>query len=547
MTAVSKNGATLQVVTEGNVIANYRILRGRLKVDQGNSPHIEGEIVVPKPDAATLPLLDPRSSPQCIVYPTEDGWLSGAFVLALRSLRIDGGEVVLGVASFESLLLDYAPLADDYAPLDLAGSLRAIVNYVLGVAKPSVVVLPWTLSASPAIDADMTPYWELTNLATNPSFELNANDTAISSNASSGSSQPLFSPLPIGGTRAVRFSVPTAGVSRFYPAGYSTIGAGFRSMRVSPGKTYTASLYAVGSIPRSSRIGLHFRDEGGNILEGEWSPLAVDGGGSTMVRYHVTAIAPRNAAVASIIFESNGNTAGQFHFIDGVMLTEGDLLVDYFDGDTALAGYATHWTGDAHATASIRVPDPALARSPESLIWKAGQPALDFLLPLVQSAGYRLVNDGSWTLRDETYRASGFTTIEAGVNMVTGTDSIDREARLWYDAQVTRYTWTDIDGIQREAIDAYALDPDDYRLVNVEEKSQPYPGPGYSEYSVRRAQERGHDVVVTAMTSWDTTAEQPITITLDDGIEQHGVIQSVEFDLELDEMTVTVRPDGGTP
>jgi len=539
MTSVSKNGATLQVVTQGPVIVNFDILRGRIKVDQGNSPYVEGEVVVSAPDALTLSLLDPRKLPQCIVYPTEDGWLNGAFVLSLRSRRIESGEVVLSVASFESLLLDYAPLADDYTPLTLASSLRAIVNYVLGVAKPSLVVLPWALSASPAHDADMTPVWSVINLPGNSGFEGNTTAGYVAAVNVSGLTITTAVGFVKHGTRALRYTATAAGNSRL------DIGASNQAFRATPGRTYTVAIEHRSSIARSAILGVRFVNGDGDTIGSATADFTSSA--SQLDRQRLTATAPAGTEYIWPYILTIGNSAGQFHYLDDVMIVEGEFLPDFFDGsttDTATYDYA--WAGATNASQSIRT---ALVDgvAPDALVWRAGVSALDFLLPLVQAAGLRLVNQGtSWTLRDENYTASGSSVIGYGVNMVDGVEVIDRDAGAWADAQVTKYSWTDRDGIQREAVDAYAIDPD-YNLLTVEERSTPYPGPGYSEYAVRRAQQRGREVTVTAVTDWSTTAEQPITVTLDGGAELEGVIQSVEFDLETDEMHITVRPDEETP
>ena len=529
MTATTKHRATIETVVGPTQRAD--ILRGRITLDQGKTPHVEAEVTIKRPNDTMYAALDPRTSPQVLISGYADDEQVRVFLLAVRSREYTDGELVIRAASFESILTDYAPLVDDYTPLSLASSLRTIVTYVLQKSMPEELWVIGGLWPTPAIDADMTRYWSVTNLHPNP---LPASVTGYN--------------IASTGTALTYTTLSGEGVIRWTStANVSNLNAGtINAYRATPGRKYYAAWdWASSAAGRSAALVMEFRTSNGLVLMSRttapFTPYS-----ATFQTLTVEAVAPPGTETVYVYITTTGNTVATQHYVKRFILTESDYPVSFFYGGSASdANYAYAWTEGANASPSTRT--AYVERPPAALVWRAGVSALDFLLPLVQSSGYRLVNNGRWTLRDETYRASGSTTIAAGANIVTSTDSIDREARLWFDAQVTRYTWTDVDGMQYEAVDAYALDPDDYRLVNLEEKEQPYPGPGYSEYSVRRAQERGHEVVATTMTSWDTTAEQPITITLDDGIEQQGVIQSVEFDLELDEMTVTVRPDGGTP
>src|SRR5690606_31753036 len=120
----------------------------------------------------------------------------------------------------EALLIDKRRLADtpDTTPRTYETSLRDIVGWALGKIDA-------TLEAGDD-DADLTAYWPLTNLVTNPSFEVSAEDTATGSNATGLISTALVSPSPAGGTKALRATATAAGTSAFYPAGYAT-GQGF--------------------------------------------------------------------------------------------------------------------------------------------------------------------------------------------------------------------------------------------------------------------------------------------------------------------------------
>ncbi|MFN3948009.1 hypothetical protein [Microbacterium sp.] len=179
----------------------------------------------------------------------------------------------------------------------------------------------------------------------------------------------------------------------------------------------------------------------------------------------------------------------------------------------------------------------------DALVWKAGKSAMDFLHPLVQAVGMRLVCDErrAWTLRTENYAGFGeVATITYGEDLIDGTDTIDRDNALWFDAQVTRYRWTDGAGMQQEAVDSFALRTPHTR-ANLVEVDAPYPGPGRSAYAVRRAQQRGREVTATKVADWTTAAEQPVIVRLPDTPVQVGSIQRVRFDLSRDEMTIEAR------
>lgn len=538
MTVTKKHRYILGVADEDENQLELEVKGGRITLDQGQSPHIQGDLTVKVPDTATYNALEPRKFTGCVLFVTDDrpGPILRAFTLSLRGREFgqEDDEVVLSVASYEALLLDYKPLADDYTPLGLASSLRDIVNYVLETACPSIIVTPWHLQPTPANDADMTPIWSVTFGPGNSGFDggltagyaagVNVGALVITNAAGYFTSPP----------NALRYQIGAAGGNARLDIGLSN-----KAFPVTPGRTYTVAIQHRSSIARSAVLGVRWVNADGDTIGSAMHNFTSSA--TQMERHRLTTQAPAGAAFIWPYIITIGNLASQFHYLDDVMIVESEFLPDYFDGNTPdTATYDYSWAGAANASQKIRT---ALVDgvTPDALVWRAGVSALDFLLPLIQTAGLRLVHDGlAWTLRDEDYTAAGSTSIGYGVNLIDGSDVIDRESDLWCDAQVTRYTWTDLDGIQRQAVDAYADDPD-YTLARLEEFDAAYPGPGYSEYCVRRAQQRGREVTATAQANWAATAEQPVTITLNGAPAQSGVIQSVEFDLEADQMTVTTR------
>jgi hypothetical protein len=216
--------------------------------------------------------------------------------------------------------------------------------------------------------------------------------------------------------------------------------------------------------------------------------------------------------------------------------------IEYFDGLMADdTHYSYDFTDDQWASPSERTP-LIDAAEPEALIWRAGQTALDFLAPLIQRFGLRLVCDELrlWTLRDEEYVAPGSIEVRYGVNMHRGSDAVGRDSGAWFDARVTRYRSKSMSGAVRDIFDTFALN-DPPTLVTLLELEAPYPGAGRSEYAVRRAQGRARDVEATRRADWDERAEQSVVIVLEDAATQTGKTQAVTFNIVDNEVSITTR------
>ncbi|QOC28479.1 hypothetical protein IC744_14040 [Microbacterium hominis] len=215
----------------------------------------------------------------------------------------------------------------------------------------------------------------------------------------------------------------------------------------------------------------------------------------------------------------------------------------YFDGDTtSTSEYAYAYSGATSTRTAL------VDRASDLLTWRAGVSALDFILPIVQALGLRLVCDEArvWTLRNADYDAGGSVSIRYGINMVDGEDVIDLDQSEYCDAAVVTWRWRDLAGIQQERIDAYQLVTTPKKVMSVERNS-PYPGPGLARYIVQRAQGRGRQVTATAVADWRTKAEQASEYTLPGAPTQLGMTSRVVFDLDRDEMTITSRTVDAPP
>lgn len=502
---------------------------GSITLDAGQWPHVQARLEVAIPTFGVAQL-DPRLNARVRITATAHFFglvQNRMFDLGLRDrdVRHRDAVVSLTLASDEGLLSDYAPLADDDAPFALAASLGDVVDYVLGAAIPGASLEP----GGP--DADVTPYWRLENLVLDPSV------TSLANYANGGNAHnlTLAGATPWHGTSYLAFQSAATGQAFVDIATHNS---------VRRGSTYTLSGYFYGS-GRKNFVRLNVLDGNGAVLQRFDSPTVTLGAGWN--RISVTGTVTHPAAASLDVFAAGVATgANQWFDVDGLMLTEGRRLVPWFLGSTTdTATYVYDFTGDTNASASVRT--PVLERDPEALTWRAGVSAIDFLTPLVQAAGLRLVCDEQrrWTLRDEDHRAAGSLSVRHGVNLIDGSDSIARDSGIWGDAAVVIYRWSDPDGTQREQIDAFGMEG--YTRLIVREIDAPYPGPGRAAYLVRRAQGRGREVTATSVADWRANAEQPVTIHLDGAPIQTGITQRVEFDLDMDEMTVTTRTTDTPP
>lgn len=520
----------------GSPNVTLRVKGGTLTLDAGRAPHVQGSIEIAIPAQATLTALDPRVAAriQVTVLATfPSGSQSRTFNLGLRRRPVQhrDGTLTLDVASDEALLGDWAPLADDYTPLNYQSSLRALVNYVLGK-----VISGTTVSTSlSAPDVAVPALAASDNIIRNPRVAVDTVDWGITGSAAvnretsggpSGISATYYRAVPTAGATGVAIHIDEATVA------------------VRPNTEYKLIAYVYAQSTQAVTLDGWLIDANGTVV-GSATPVVATPGGSWVklvcpftTKETAASFRPRLSVNGAALALTVGLTAVRLSVDSGDPNDNG-----YFDGSTtSTTNYAYEWSNTAHASSSRRevlIP----AATPEGLTWEAGQSALDFLRPIVQRFGLRLVCNEArvWTLRDETFVAAGTLTLRHGINLIDATETIDRDSGLWFDAQVTIYTWTDRStGVQHRMVDSYALTGSPKRINTVEIASA-YPGPGRSQYAVGRAQGRGRDVTATSVADWAAAAEMDATITLNGAPVQTGATQSVRFNLDRDEMTVNVR------
>lgn len=431
--------------------------------------------------------------------------------------------VTLQLASDEAVLDDYAQLADDKTPRTHQASLRAVVNYVLG--KIGATLQPG------ATDADVTAYWQVVNQITNPRLALDATGWQTGSGASSGGRVVMNTPLPAVGNTAYRWTA-SAGESNVVPV--------TSRYRVTPGKWYVFFAYICSGTARQARAAIQWWSAGGSVASSTALGALVNSDVTAFRQVAVIAKCPPGAEEAVPYVSTLGNAAGNLHYATMSMLYEGDELVEYFDGATPdTARYEYEFQAAAHNSTSTRT--PTVERPPAALTWRAGVSGLQFLAPLVQASGFRLVCDERrrWTLRDASYRETGTQTYRERVNITQASEQLSRSAEDWFDGIVLAYTWTDDDGIEQTMYDTYAL-AGATKVIRREIRA-PYPGPGRAQYAVTRAQGRGRTVTATKQADWTEHAEQTFSALLDGTPIQIGTADRVEFDISANTVTTTSR------
>lgn len=532
---------TYTATVDGTAVVLHDDNPGSIGFDVSGSPHVRGQLRLASASTALLETLDARQSPppRCVlevdaVFPS--GTQSRVFDLTVRGHERDQdtGAPMLMVASDEALLSDYRALTDDKTPLLFQGSLRDLVDYVLGTVIPGA-------SLEPGPDVPVPALADSTNLVRNPRRA----DGAIwdwQSQATSG-------PLDDGGYLAG--GPPHANSFFYFGAAGGTVVAPYHyydeaNLSVRGREHYAISVDVQVPTGVAAVVDAVFFDNSGNVV-GYATPTNVTGASGVWQRKAVFATAPATGVRMRPRVLVPGNlTDGQYVNVTGwrVSARTGDDAADvlYFAGDsydTTEYGYSfadEAWSSPSERTTLV---DAAV---PSALIWEAGQSAMEFLAPLVQRFGFRLVCDEhrDWSLRDAEYVAPGSTTIRYGVNMVAGSERVSRDDDVWCDSAVVEYEWTTLDGEQLRRLDTFTLGGS-FPKVRRLQKQTPYPGPGFAEYVVRRAQGRGREVTATTVADWSALVEGLVAVRLDGSVEQVGTIQSLEFDLSRDEMTVNAR------
>lgn len=480
--------------------------------------------------------LDPRDAPRVAISATSTDSTgttkTRVFDLVVRSRDTSRrtAEVTVSLASDDALLADYAPLADDEEPYWLGHSLQDLVSYVLGKVTGA--------SVDPSsADASLLVTWDTTNEIPNPRAAQTADHWVADGATLARIAGAVTLPAP------ENITWPGGGWLR------ATATAATWNVRakdeddgdfpVTPDQWWAMSSHVrTADTGVTARAAIAWLDAKGRVVGYTRGDTITVNGGWQIVRAHGRA--PSRARQAAPLIEATGATGKRLDVVAS-MFSNDRVEPWYLDADFPDTAQETfEWASDPHDSPSRRTV-LVDAASPATLVWTAGTDALSFLTPIVQSVGLRLVCDESrvWTLRGDDWVSPGSLAFEHGVNVIEAGDRVSRDDATWFDAAVTTYRWTATDGRQKEAVDAWALNDPPTKVVRID-KATPYPGKGFSQYAVRRAQQRGRQLTATAVADWNATTEQPVTIDVP-GTTYTGRVQTLTFDLTTDEMTITTR------
>lgn len=516
---------------------------GGVNMDEGKAPHVISRLTISIPGEAVQELLDARDPRRVEIaagvsyHPlTPAPAQARAFDLGLRGRRIDhvNGTIQLDLASDEALLMDDVLLADtpNRDALDYQDSIRAMIDAVV-LSRIGAALEP---------GGPDTPFRVLsdgTNLIPNPALE-----TGIGSWLAAGNCALAWSTVAHTGTHALAFQAGAAGAQQVNATPLATY------LTVTAGKTYQWSVWGrkLSATPAATtlRVGIQWFNVS-NVQIGVDLLSTAGALTAAYARYHVIGEAPVGAVKArAIVLVLGAANNLEATAIDDALFMEGDRLQDAFNGDTTDTDeYAYAWTGVAGASTSTRA--ALIERSPQMLDWEPGESAWEFIQPVFQTVGLRLFCDERrrWFLVDASYIAAGQTQIAVGTNATSADDEISRDSDEWCDAALVIYRWNDQTDTPTVRYDWYA-EPGHTR-VRVVELNRAFTGPGFAEYIVKRAAGKGRQITASAVSQYQAQPGQPVTITLPSTPIQTGLIASVEWSLDNDEMTVRSRGLTDTP
>lgn len=177
----------------------------------------------------------------------------------------------------------------------------------------------------------------------------------------------------------------------------------------------------------------------------------------------------------------------------------------------------------------------------DAALWAPGQEAWDYLISLVQAAGFRLYCDERriWHLVESTFTQPGLAELWSVGTIKAADDNVSRDGDLWYDAVVVKYTWTDELGATIEAFDTASVEGfSKVRLVEIESN---YPGPGAAQGILDRGLARGRQLDVTTVSNYMVQPSMACDIYITGTPTENVYIKAVSWNYPGDEMTVTTR------
>lgn len=177
-----------------------------------------------------------------------------------------------------------------------------------------------------------------TNLVLNPSAELNA--TGYNKNSGGETLIRSLSYARFGIASIYLETTAGVGIEGWYYPGVGTSG-----IAVSPSTAYTISAYVRASAAYNLALRLSWYTAAGASISSDTLNFTAS---TIFTRHWLTATSPGTAAfVAIALLEPSGSATPISYFTDGLMLTQTNYLLSYFDGD-----HLGRWDGLRHASTS---------------------------------------------------------------------------------------------------------------------------------------------------------------------------------------------------
>jgi hypothetical protein len=467
--------------------------------------------------------------------------------ITARQIDAESGTIGLNVQSDEALLQDFGLVSPtpDRSYWANQDNVRSIIYNVMNRALgPGLFALYYETVTSPSFRT----YSAVENLIVNGAFENGVTAPWFALNAVLGTSTAFKS----SGSYSLQVTPNTTAADSFAE----------QTVQVEPGQVYTASAWigVAGAQPgtldaRARRIWVYGYIDGQVVVLGQSAQAANT---STATRLSTTFTVPLNMQSIGVrLYSGAASGSGASVYWDSVMTVQGDgrdtnniSTVPYFDGATEdTPAYNYEWTGATNASTSRRI--PIIDRGPDALTWSPGQSAWDFLTPILQAVGWRLVpnlTDRGWTVKSvDSAPPGGTIALAVGSNLYSLTDLISRTASqsdgtpLFADAVLIHYTWTDsTTGEAREAYDsAGPAQPQKVHLID--RRDTAYPGAGAAAYVLGRLATRRRQLTVDAAEDYDPLPGRDVLITGPRDDVLAGTIDAITWDFTTARMTVKTK------
>jgi hypothetical protein len=520
------------------------IIDGSVRLSEASAPYVSASLTIARPSASTLAALDPTAGARITLTLTSSPGATRTLDLKLSARLLDtrAARVGINLVSDEQALQEYrlTSATPDVSFWGYQGSARSIAFNVL-----NRVLGPGFLNSLEAADRPVTTFSALRNLIPVGSFEVNSG-TWLATNVVPARSTAWAQV----GTSSYEMTPNNMGSNNSFAA----LDPGLQ-----PGATYTMSAYFRATAAQTGALHSNARRIAVYVQAGTLpirllarSAAATNAAGVT--RLTMTFTIPDNVTYSEVRLVNGASLGGGVVYYDAVMLTEGNGMetnnitaLAYFDGDTVnTSTYLYTWDDAAGLSSSART--PVVERTPDFLTWTPGQSAWEFLTPILQSVGQRLFCDEGrvWRLVDDNYSAPGQIRVASGSNLYEHTDLMSRTATqtdglpLFCDAVVVRFTWIDQRGIERTRVDiAGATNPT--KPYFVERADTAWPGPGTAAYILRRLQARRQQQTATASMDFTARPGQTAVISAAAGTVLSGYLDTVEWNLTADDMTITTK------